>query len=82
MSPAADDAHLGPQPNSQQVPGRKKKEFLSANRSAVVDDLPGYASELNPDELVWCWIKCPTVAMRDSAVVLSRNLHFLVPRSW
>ena len=23
----------------------------------MAEDLPGYAPELNPDELVWCWTK-------------------------
>jgi transposase len=36
---------------------RVVKEFLAANRSVVAEDLPGYAPELNPDELVWCWTK-------------------------
>jgi transposase len=36
---------------------RVVKEFLSANRSVVAEDFPGYAPELNPDELVWCWTK-------------------------
>jgi DDE superfamily endonuclease/Winged helix-turn helix len=42
-----------------QTHGRSRvvKEFLRANRSVVAEDLPGYAPELNPDELVWCSTK-------------------------
>ena len=36
---------------------RVVKEFLAANPSVVAEDFPGYAPELNPDELVWCWTK-------------------------
>jgi transposase len=31
--------------------------FLRRNPHIRVEDLPGYAPELNPDELVWCWTK-------------------------
>jgi transposase len=33
------------------------REFLARNPSVVAEDLPSYAPELNPDELVWCWTK-------------------------
>lgn len=33
------------------------KEWLARHPSVVAEDLPGYAPELNPDELVWCWTK-------------------------
>jgi transposase len=33
------------------------REFLARQPSVVSEDLPGYAPELNPDELVWCWTK-------------------------
>jgi transposase len=36
---------------------RAVKGFLAANPSVAAEDLPGYAPELNPDELVWCWTK-------------------------
>jgi transposase len=33
------------------------KAFLAANPEIVAEDLPAYAPELNPDELVWGWSK-------------------------
>jgi transposase len=36
---------------------RRVKEFLKANPSIRVEDLPSYAPELNPDEGVWGWTK-------------------------
>jgi transposase len=31
--------------------------YLAEHPEIVAEDLPGYAPELNPDELVWCWTK-------------------------
>lgn len=31
--------------------------YLAKHREIVVEDLPAYAPELNPDELVWAWSK-------------------------
>src|SRR5262249_46971386 len=33
------------------------KEYLAEHPEVVAEDFPGYAPELNPDELVWCWAK-------------------------
>lgn len=33
------------------------KAFLAGQTAIVTEELPGYAPELNPDELVWCWTK-------------------------
>lgn len=33
------------------------KAYLAQHPEIVAEDLPGYAPELNPDELVWCWTK-------------------------
>ena len=33
------------------------RAYLAAHPEIVVEDFPGYAPELNPDELVWCWAK-------------------------
>jgi transposase len=33
------------------------KAYLAAHPDIVVEDLPAYAPDLNPDELVWCWAK-------------------------
>lgn len=36
---------------------RVVKAYLAEHPEIVVEDLPGYAPECNPDELVWCWVK-------------------------
>jgi transposase len=33
------------------------REYLAAHPDIVVEDLPAYAPDLNPDELVWSWAK-------------------------
>lgn len=36
---------------------RVVKAYLAEHPEIVTEDLPGYAPELNPDELVWRWVK-------------------------
>jgi transposase len=36
---------------------RVVQAYLADHPEIVVEDFPGYAPELNPDELVWCWTK-------------------------
>jgi transposase len=36
---------------------RVVKAYLAEHPEIVAEDLPSYAPELNPDELVWCWTK-------------------------
>jgi transposase len=33
------------------------RAYLAKHPEIVAEDFPGYAPELNPDELVWCWTK-------------------------
>jgi len=42
-----------------QIHSRSKavRAYLAKHSEIVVEDFPGYAPELNPDELVWCWTK-------------------------
>jgi transposase len=41
------------------IHGRSRvvKDYLAKHPEIVAEDFPGYAPELNPDELVWCWTK-------------------------
>jgi transposase len=36
---------------------RVVRAYLAEHPEIVTEDFPGYAPELNPDELVWCWTK-------------------------
>lgn len=42
-----------------QIHSRSKvvRAYLARHPEIVAEDFPGYAPELNPDELVWCWTK-------------------------
>jgi transposase len=42
-----------------QIHSRSKvvRAYLAKHPAIGVEDFPGYAPELNPDELVWCWTK-------------------------
>lgn len=42
-----------------QIHSRSKlvRAYLAGHPEIVAEDFPGYAPELNPDELVWCWTK-------------------------
>lgn len=42
-----------------QIHSRSKvvRAYLAEHPEIVAEDLPAYAPELNPDELVWCWVK-------------------------
>jgi len=42
-----------------QIHSRSKvvRAYLAEHPEIVAEDFPGYAPELNPDELVWCWTK-------------------------
>ena len=36
---------------------RLVKDWLAQQEDVVLEDLPGYAPALNPDEMVWAWLK-------------------------
>jgi transposase len=36
---------------------RLVRAYLAEHPEIVAEDFPGYAPELNPDEMVWCWVK-------------------------
>ncbi len=36
---------------------RLVKEWLAKQEGVVLEDLPAYAPALNPDEMVWAWLK-------------------------
>ena len=60
------------------------KAYLAEHPEIVAEDFPGYAPELNPDEMVWGWTKhgrlsnyaAPdTVALRSSVVAELEDLR-------
>jgi transposase len=51
------------------IHGRSRvvKAYLAEHSEIVTEDLPPYAPELNPDELVWCWAKYGRLANYPAA---------------
>jgi transposase len=57
-------------------------EWLAGQSDVVLEDLPGYAPALNPDEMVWAWLKygrLANLAVRDVAEL--RN-HLTTELEW
>jgi transposase len=61
---------------------RLVQEWLAGEPDVVVEDLPSYAPELNPDEMVWAWLKYGRLA--NLAPQDSRELrdHLLTELEW
>jgi transposase len=60
---------------------RVVKEYLAEHPEIVVEDLPAYAPEINPDELVWGWSKYGRLAnlvAEDTDELAERVLDELV----
>jgi hypothetical protein len=62
-----------------QIHSRSKvvRAYLARHPEIVVEDLPGYAPELNPDELVWCWVKYGRLSNYAAPSVLALREHVL-----
>lgn len=56
------------------------KAYLAEHPEIVAEDFPGYAPELNPDEMVWCWTKYGR--MCNWAAPDVGALRFVWSRSW
>jgi transposase len=53
------------------------RAYLAEHPEIVVEDLPGYAPELNPDELVWCWTKYGRLSNYAAPSVAALREHVL-----
>jgi hypothetical protein len=56
---------------------RLAKECLAGEPEVVLEDLPAYAPALNPDELVWAWLKNGRLATLAPADVAELRDHLL-----
>ena len=61
---------------------RLVKAWLAAEPEVVVEDLPGYAPALNPDEMVWAWLKYGRLANLTPAHVAELRDHLLRELEW
>jgi hypothetical protein len=61
---------------------RLVKEWLAGQSDVVLEDLPAYSPKLNPDEMVWGWLKygrLPNFAPRDVAELKD---HLITELEW
>ena len=61
---------------------RLVQAWLAGEPEVVLEDLPGYAPALNPDEMVWAWLKYGRLANLTPANVLELRDHLLSELEW
>jgi transposase len=58
------------------------KEWLAKQEGVVLEDLPAYAPALNPDEMVWAWLKYGRLCNLTPADVRELRDHLLTELEW
>jgi len=61
---------------------RRVQEWLARQEGVVLEDLPGYAPALNPDEMVWAWLKYGRLANLTPKEVRELRDHLLTELEW
>jgi transposase len=61
---------------------RLVKEWLAGEPEVVLEDLPGYAPALNPDEMVWAWLKYGRLANLSARDVVALRDHLRMELDW
>jgi len=61
---------------------RLVQEWLAGEPEVVLEDLPGYAPALNPDEMVWAWLKYGRLANLAPAHVTELHDHLVTELEW
>lgn len=61
---------------------RLVKGWLARQEGVVVEDLPGYAPALNPDEMVWAWLKYGRLCNLTPAEVRELRDHLQTELEW
>src|SRR3954452_21391307 len=61
---------------------RLVQEWLAQQQGVVLEDLPGYAPALNPDEMVWAWLKYGRLANLTPEDVRELRDHLLTELEW
>jgi transposase len=61
---------------------RLVKQWLARQEGVVLEDLPGYAPKLNPDEMVWAWLKYGRLANLTPQHVRELRDHLLTELEW
>jgi transposase len=58
------------------------KEWLASQKDVVLEDLPPYAPKLNPDEMVWSWLKYGQLANLCPRDVAELRGHLITELEW
>jgi transposase len=61
---------------------RLVKEWLAGESGVVLEDLPGYAPALNPDEMVWAWLKYGRLCNFTPRDVAELRDHIVAELEW
>jgi transposase len=61
---------------------RLVKAWLAGEPEVVLEDLPGYAPALNPDEMVWAWLKYGRLANLSARDVAELRDHLATELDW
>jgi transposase len=61
---------------------RLVKAWLARQDDVVLEDLPGYAPALNPDEMAWAWLKYGRLCNLTPANVKELRDHLLTELDW
>lgn len=61
---------------------RLVKAWLADERDVVLEDFPSYAPELNPDEMVWAWLKYGRLANLTPSDVIELRDHLVSELEW
>jgi transposase len=61
---------------------RLVRAWLAGQPDVVLEDLPGYAPELNPDEMVWAWLKYGRLANLAAQDVADLRNHLVTELDW
>jgi transposase len=56
--------------------------YLTTQKDLVLEDLPGYAPALNPDEMVWAWLKYGRLCNLAPQDVRELRDHLLTELEW
>jgi transposase len=58
------------------------KAWLARQEDVVLEDLPGYAPALNPDEMLWAWLKYGRLSNLTPSDVRDLRDHLLSELQW
>jgi transposase len=61
---------------------RLVQAWLAGQNDVVLEDLPGYAPALNPDEMVWSWLKYGRLANLTPKDVTELRDHLITELDW